>query len=299
MQRKISSGVLSDDDRNEIDRSINETRLEASLACFKASNGLRPGQLSVMLGPKGNGKSALSKTISFDAMKDRKKCLHILSEEQSSIYKSKLAFKVEETLGARSGDLLSYLLYDSMLDWPKEQLTLKGFFTNLYQTINELQPEIVIFDNFTTSFIGDLPIQQQGEAVKALRNMAAKFDIILVCIMHTVKGTDVYKQILSGEDVRGNSSSTNTSAYNYVLSTYFRSEIPRAILFIDKARYHPDLNQTYWELFYDKESGIYVKDEKVSYETVKMIMAEGKMGNSIDKLIESKLDKILKGRGNG
>lgn len=297
MQRKIKNGVITIGDRCEIDKAKTETRLEASLACFKGSNGLRPGQLSILLGPKGNGKSALAKTISWDCMKGRVKCLHILSEEQSAIYKSSIAQAAIDNTGDRSSELLSNLYYDSMLEWPREQMNLKSFFTNLYESINEIQPEVLIFDNFTTSFIGDLPIAQQGEAIKALRNMAVKFDIILVCIMHTIKGTDIYKQLISGEDVRGNSSSTNTSAYTYVLSTFFRSETPRAILYVDKARYHPELNQTYWELFYDKEYGIYFKDEKVSYETVKTIMAEGKQGTSINSMVDKRVEHILKARG--
>lgn len=292
IERKISTGVIELEDQVEIHRAKEELRLPSVLNCFNKSNGLRPGQLSILMGPKGNGKSAMAKTISFECARELVKCLHILSEEQTSIYKHSISKGVH-----RSNKFnLEHLLFDSMLDWPKSHMNLNSFFTNLYETINEHQPEVVIFDNFTTSFIGDLPIGQQGEAIKALRNMAVKFDIILLVIMHTVKGTDVYKQLISGEDVRGNSSSTNTSAYNYVLSTFFRCDPPRAVLYVDKARYHPDLNQTYWELLYDKEMGVYISDKPISYEDVKGIMIEGRSGVNMKKIVENQVAEILKKR---
>jgi archaellum biogenesis ATPase FlaH len=290
--RKISNGVITIDDQIEIHKAKNELRLPSQLGCFSGSNGLRPGQLSILLGPKGNGKSAMAKTISFECAREKVKCLHVLSEEQSSIYKA----SVSGAFAKGKEHYLENLLFDSMLDWPKSHMSAKGFFTNLYETINEMQPEVVIFDNFSTSFIGDLPIGIQGEVIKGLRNMAVKFDIILLVIMHTVKGTDVYKQLISGEDVRGNSSSTNTSAYTYALSTFFRCDPPRAILYVDKARYHSDLNQTYWELLYDKDVGVYVGDKKISHEEVKSIMAEGREGVSIGKMLESKIDILLRKR---
>jgi archaellum biogenesis ATPase FlaH len=240
---------------------------------FKCTNGIRPNEFSVIVGPSGNGKSTLCKTISVECAIGGKTCYHILSEERSDVYMSTISSVFEKMCDGKSPDkYLERLFFESMLDWDEKERNVEHFFTNLEDVINDLCPDMVIFDNFTTSFMGELNINVQASMIARLRKMAAAYEIAIVGVFHTAKGTDIYKRILDGESVRGNASTTNAGAYNYVLSTYFRTKPARAIIHIDKARYHSEANKTYYEMLYDKELGIFVKDKKIEYNDIKKIL---------------------------
>lgn len=266
---------MTEEDLNQIKISRDEQRFYSNLNVFKSTNGIRPSELSAIVGPSGNGKSTLCKTISFECAVGGKKCYHLLSEEKDSIYKSAIYEVFKKASGGKNVDkFLSNLLFETMLDWKPEELKLKNFLSYIEKVIDEQDPEMIIFDNFTTSFIGSLPISAQGDAIVELRKIAAFYEIAIISVFHTAKGTDIYKKILDGEDVRGNASSTNAGAYNYILSTYFRGETPRAFLNVDKARYHKDANKKYYELVFDKNMGIYTEDKPIKYEEIKHIIEE-------------------------
>lgn len=273
MLNNISNGVLTESEKNEVDLAKNAQSFTSNLKVFKSTMGIRKGEFSVIVGPAGNGKSALCKTISTECAIGGKKCYHILSEEKSSVYKSTISNTfVKMTNGKSPEKFLNRLFFESMMDWEDAQLNKNYFFDHLQDIINELCPDMVIFDNFTTSFMGSLPINIQADMISRFRKTASAFDIAIVGVFHTAKGTDIYKRALDGEDVRGNASTTNAGSYNYILSTYFRTSPPRAIINIDKARYHADANKTFYEMYYDKDLGIYTKDNKVDYATVKGII---------------------------
>lgn len=260
---------MTDADKHELNMAKDEQKFFSSLGVFKITNGIRPAELSVIVGPSGNGKSTLCKTISIECSIGLKKCYHLLSEEKTSVYKSAIASALKTACGNNSPDkFLECLSFESMLDWKPEELNIKYFLKYLEKVIDEEDPDMIIFDNFTTSFIGSLNINVQGETIAQLRKIAAFYEVAIICVLHTAKGTDLYKKVLDGEDVRGNASSTNAGGYNYIISTYFRGDTPRAIINLDKARYHPEANKTFWELLYDKASGVYVGCEKRRYEDV-------------------------------
>jgi RecA-family ATPase len=272
---RIFNGIVTQEDKEIINIALNEERFKSRLTAFSSTKGLRPGELSVVVGPSGNGKSTLCKTISIENAINGIKCFHLLSEEKTEVYKGGIAQVFEKMTGGKNTDkFLQNLLFETMLDWDEKEENLEYLFSYLEEVINTHLPEMIIFDNFTTSFIGDLHISQQGVAINRLRKLASSYDIAIVGVFHTAKGSDLYTKILDGDSVRGHASSTNKGSYNYILSTFFRLKEPRAILFLHKTRYHKDTMQTYWDLFFDKELGIYTSSKKVSYEDVKNIMEE-------------------------
>lgn len=281
--KNITSGVMSDEEKEEMIKARSTKKFPSSLGLFNSTMGIRPNEFSVLVAQSGNGKSTLCKTISTECAIAGMKCYHLLSEEKSSVYKSTISNVFEKmTNGKNPEKFLEKLFFESMLDWNESKLKIGYFFDHLEDVINELCPDMVIFDNFTTSFMNTLPIGVQGDMISRLRKIASAYDIAILGVFHTAKGTDLYKRVLDGEDVRGNSSTTNAGSYNYVLSTYFRTNPPRAIVNIDKARYHPEANKSYYEMYYDKELGIYTKDQKVDYDTVRAI-----------------IDGVNKGKANG
>lgn len=272
---RVSNGVMTDEDKHQLDMARNEKKFVSKLKIFSSTNGIRPTEFSAIVGPSGNGKSTLCKTISIECAISGKKCYHLLSEEKTSVYKSGIAEALEKASGGKSVDkFLERLSFESMLDWKPNESNLAYFLKYLEKVIDEQDPDMIIFDNFTTSFIGSLNISKQGDAIVELRRMAAFYEVAIIGVFHTAKGTDLYRKVLDGEDVRGNASSTNAGSYNYVISTYFRASPPRVIVNLDKARYHPGANKTLWELYYDKDLGIYIRDEQRKYEDVKNIIED-------------------------
>jgi RecA-family ATPase len=263
---------MSDEDKTEMDKARNKKKFYSSLGVFTSTMGIRPNEFSVIVAQSGNGKSTLCKTISTECAIGGMKCYHLLSEEKTAVYKSTISNVFEKMTSGKSEKFLEKLFFESMLDWDESQLKIGYFFDHLEDVVNELCPDMVIFDNFTTSFMSTLPISVQGDMISRFRKMASAYNIAILGVFHTAKGTDLYKRVLDGEDVRGNASTTNAGSYNYVLSTYFRTNPPRAIVNIDKARYHPEANKSYYELYFDKELGIYTKDRKIDYETVRAII---------------------------
>lgn len=290
MLRRIVNGILSEDEKKELHAAKTETRFRSSLNVFKATNGIRPAEFSVIVGKQGNGKSALCKTISMECAINGHRCYHLLSEEKASVYKSTIANTFNEMTNGKADKFLERLYFDSMLDWEEKHKNLNSLFSHLEDVINEILPEMIIFDNFTTSFLGSLPIAQQGVAVDRFRKMAAVYDVAIIGVFHTAKGTDIYARVIDGEDVRGNASATNAGSYNYILSTYFRADPPRAILTIDKARYHTEANKTYWELNFDKTTGTYTADKKITFDEVQGIL------NAVSAKSKENLKKIQGGK---
>jgi hypothetical protein len=246
---------------------MNSVTIPSSLECLASHNGLRPGEMSVLVGKSGHGKSALLKTIGVDAGCANCTVLHVLSEEKSELYKNNQARYINwlcEDIGKHPDLILDRMYYDSMLDWPKEWQNFDSFFKRLEANIKQVEPDLIIFDNFTTAFFDSLGIDIQGRAINTLREFATRHDIAMITAFHTKKGANPYNGILTGEYVRGNSTSTNAGSYNYILSTYFSLERPLAILFVEKTRYHSDSNKTFWILDYSKQFGIYRSAKKIT-----------------------------------
>lgn len=270
---RLTNGIMTESDFKDLDAAKNEKRFHSNLSMFSSTMGIRPNEFSVIVGPSGNGKSTLCKTISVECAIGGKKCYHLLSEEKTSVYKGLIASTFEKMCeGKKTDSFLERLLFESMLDWDEKELNVNYFFDRLEDVINDKTPDMVIFDNFTTSFLGSLPINVQGDMITRFRKMAAQYEIAIIGVFHTAKGSDLYKKLLDGEDVRGNASTTNAGSYNYVISTYFRATPPKAIVNVDKARYHPETNKKFFELLYDKDLGIYTADMMIDYQDVVAIM---------------------------
>ena len=274
-KKKMQTARMTKEERAESERATKECRFVSNLGAFKSTNGIRPGEFSVILGQQGNGKSTLCKTIAMECAINKHKCYVLLSEERSLVYKTTITKAFEEMAPSQeiAETFLDRLIFDSMIDWSESEKSVAFLLNHIESVINELMPEMIIFDNFTTSFLNDLPINKQGEIIAAFRKIASEYDIAMIGVFHTAKGTDIYKKLLDGEDVRGNATSTNGGAYIYILTTYFRTEPPRAFLTIDKARYHPLANKTYWEMNYEKTTNSFTSDKKSSYKELAEILA--------------------------
>lgn len=279
----FETGSLTEEQKIELEIT-REVKLCNSKLKGMNQLGIAPrGELTTLLGPKGNGKSAMIKTIICEASSQNVKVLTVLSEERVLSYKKGISDVFAELKKIDwSKNYEKYLencLYTSIISWDPPDRNLNFLKKLIRKAVKEHNVELVLFDNYTTSFLGNANVSAQGGSISDLRDLASELDISLLAVYHTAKGSNPYTKILDGEDVRGNATSTNTAANNYVLTTFFELDPPRSFLHIDKARYHPAVNKTFWELRYDKDLGIFIQDVKTDAKKIRAITSELKKIN--------------------
>lgn len=264
------SGKMETDDFQSIENKKNETIFTSNLGFLKATNGPRPGEVHIVLAPAGSGKSTLIKTIVTECVLNRIRVFTQLSEEPTDLYKHGIAktfYRISKTKES-ADEFLAHSFYDSLLDWPKEMFTPDEFFEYIRMRIENYSPKVFIFDNYTTSFLASLSPEKQETLIIRFKKLADQTNVALIIVCHTAKGVSNNGKVLSGEDIRGNSSLTNVGSYNYVLQTIFDGPLTKSFLIIDKARYHSQAQKTAWELKFDKDSEIFTSDEKTDRKNI-------------------------------
>lgn len=235
--------------------------------CFLSDhNGLRRGELHVLLGPKGGGKSSLMRTILYDTLLLKKRAYLHLSEEPISKYMPPILNLMSTKLDGNKDELnlwLSLLSADSELNLkctePNELLS------RIELKAREHEADIIFFDNFTTSVLSSRGISSEATCAKQLNAMARRLNIPIVVAAHTAKGSDK-KEFITGDDVRGNATLVNLASYLYTIKIHFNNSDVKTFLFTDKARYHNKANKKMYELYFQREFEMFFRDMPVSYE---------------------------------
>lgn len=274
MSHNLVNGIMTEDDLKNAEIAKNENRFHSRLKIFSSTNGIRPRELSVFVGKQGQGKSTLCRTVAIECAISGHKVYTLLSEEDPAVYKSNIHETLSKMTNFKANNYLKNMSYESMMDWKDDVSTVSGLLSRIEKVINEELPEMVIFDNFSTSFLESTSISTQGSVIKSLRRMAKEYDVAIVCVFHTAKGTDQYKKVLDGEDVRGNATATNAGSYNYIISNYKSGGKVETIINLDKARYHRKAHKTFWKMTYDHDFEIFTDAVEVNYEDVKGLMEE-------------------------
>lgn len=257
-------------DFQSIDQKKSETIFESRLGFLKSTNGPRPGELHTIIAPAGNGKSTLIRTIVAECILNRIRVFSLLSEEPTDLYKHGIAktfYKITKTKES-ADEFLGHSFYDSLLSWPTEMFTADKFFDYVRMRIENYSPKVFIFDNYTTSFLSSLSPEKQEHVIMRFKKLCDQTNVAMVIVSHTGKGASSTGKVLSGEDVRGNSSLTNIGSYNYVLQTIFDGPKTKSFVIIDKARYHSQAQKTAWELKFDHESEIFIGDEETDRKNI-------------------------------
>lgn len=279
---KIESGLTNSQQDSQVVSTMNEIRFKSRFGFLSGHNGLRPGELTCLIGPKGGSKSTMARSIMLENAIQMKRVLTVLSEESVSTYRFELqrAAKRYGNIINRDYELImENIFFTSLLGIRFKNLD--DFLFRLNKILEELNPDVIYFDNFTTSFICSLPFSFQSVAINAFKEFAVKRDIPFILILHTVKGTDIYKRFIEGDDVRADATSVNFGSYNYIISTYFRLKKPRSFIYIDKARYHSNMNKRIFELDYDRDSGLFLSDRVSDLSEVSSCMKKGDIKNGL------------------
>ena len=221
-------------------------------------NGFRPSELHALVGVKGGGKSTIFRTWISECLFHEKRVYVRLSEEKSQDYQDEII----ETLGRTMPvDGIDSLKIDSELELSHDQHG-NQYFDDLTIRLRSFRADVLFFDNFTTSELSDCSATLQGQNAKKLRNLALKLKIPVIVATHTVKGFKS-NTIATGDDARGSMTLVNTAAYCYSINVIFGHPQKPTVLFVDKARHHPDSNKSFYQLDYNKQVGIFVQDRKI------------------------------------
>jgi hypothetical protein len=274
---EIKNGTLSKETLSNLKHSLKVRKFISRFEFLNSHAGLRSAEVSTIIAPYGGGKSTLVRTIQLELMQQHVTTYTFLSEERVDYYACPLnsaVLKMTKDNEEAAHTYLKNALFQSQLDLKREKKRLDVFIKDLEDAIITYGVEVVIFDNFTTSFMGRAPIDRQAEAVEQFKELAARYNISFILVVHTMKGTNIYKDIVTGESVRGNATTTNIGSYNYVLTTYFRLKVPRSFVTIDKARYHSGANKKVFELEFDSETGLFCNDRASSFDIMQAIVRD-------------------------
>jgi hypothetical protein len=243
--------------------------IPSNLNLLRDHNGFRPGELHMLIGLKGGGKSTLFRTWISEALFHGKRVYIRLSEEKSLDYQDEIIEALGRTMEV---DGLDTLKIDSELELSHDQLGAQ-YFDDLRLQLRNFGAEILFLDNFTTSELSDCPVQVQGMNAKRLRALAIKLNIPIVVASHTVKGFK-NSSIATGDDSRGSMTLANTSAYVYSINVLFNHPKKPTIVFVDKARHHTESNKKFYELTFNAKVGLFVGDSTIPRSMVARYLKE-------------------------
>lgn len=294
----IKNGKLSQDQIEQMKNELSVVDFKSKLNCFNCHNGLRRGELHVVVGPKGGGKSTFIKTMLLDLIVARKKTFLFLSEEEVEKYILAIHGVLFKATGdiEKTNELMGCLHIESQLNMDKELFQIDKFFKRLEHLFFEQVYDCFILDNFTTSFMSSTgKIENEAKAATLLKKLASDYVMPVVAVYHTAKTARINEKLLDSDDVRGNATIVNIGSYNYLVSTYFKENPPRAFVTVDKARYHPKANKKVFEMKYDIDLGIFTGDMASSFETMQSILNNYKKGQKNESTVQEALtNKVQK-----
>jgi hypothetical protein len=225
-------------------------------------NGFRCGELHLLVGPKGGGKSTLFRDWILESVRQGKKVYVRLSEDKRLDYVDEIA----KFFNDNEGQIFKNLYVESDLDLTDDEK--KDYLGDLEMKVKNRGADIIFYDNFTTSILTRQGILAEAENALKLRSLADKLEVPVVVAAHTQKS---YRgdSVASGDDVRGNATLANVAAYIYGLTVFYKLPTRPTVLFIDKARHHSASNKKHYKLVFNPASESYVKDSELSPVDVK------------------------------
>ena len=264
---EIRSGYLQETEYQESQKDFQTQKFRSALCCFNDHKGFRCGELHTFIAPKGGGKSTLSRTIISELIYGGQKILLYLSEEKAEKYllelneKLRVMYKNDQDKIERVLDKLTVVSELSI----ENEIDCTDWLKRIEYIIEEKEIDLFVFDNFTTSFLGELFVNKQSQLLRDLKKMAEAQDIPVLVFFHTAKGSS--NKLFNGDDVRGSATAVNIGSYNYVLF-YFRN-INECFLMNEKARYHRYANGKIYRLKFSGKAGIFVDAIRSNIEELK------------------------------
>lgn len=238
---------------------------------LQAHLGLRPAQNHFLLGTAGCGKSSLSRAIQIDCAKNKKILIH-LSEEKIEDYKYKLNTQLNDKEILKNIFIVSENQRDNHF---KQGFT--NFFNWFENNIKTFEPEVVFFDNLTTSYLWtSLGLKGQEEALVKFNNIAEDTGLTFFHVLHTKKDiTDTtVRNLIQPEDCRGSQQSALMAPYFYVFQNFKNDFGNNATIRIAKSRFHDIAVNRFFALNYNRDKATYVNDREITFNDLKALFAD-------------------------
>lgn len=250
-------------------REQNETVFIPSYFNFLSAHcGLRPGEPHLLLGTTGSGKSTLARKILIDTCKNHKTLLWLSEESRDDVLiaTSKLSHGREN---------FSRVIVQSELDIDDRVLRdPKKVLAEFKNRVMLEKPDVVFFDNITTSAIYPSDFSVQDAVARELKLFFKKTGIACFIIAHTGSGiNESTGKLIEDTDIRGSKTIMNLMPYVYIFQRFFVRDQIIATIRIKKSRNHLK-GSNFYRLYYSSEENVYTGDVAVSFEDFKKVYSE-------------------------
>lgn len=245
---------------------------------LKAHGGLRAGNIHLLLGRAGKGKSTLIQSLIVENSLNGYKTLIYLSETKKTDFKD----AIEPALRDKSSSEEEYLkLLDSIICIDKSDLTPDGqhsykfWVRDLFKITNDNKVDIIYIDNFSTSPFSDSAPEIQSNFVQDLNRTAQIKEIPIFAAIHQSKSI-AHEKELHESDIRSNSCFINIPSFIYALNDFCNLDKNLRVLKIMKARFNSECVDDYYELSYKKlkKQGYYTKNTLLPEQSVKRLFVD-------------------------
>ncbi len=242
---------------------------------LKSHRGYRPGNIHVMLGTSGGGKSSLVRGLVLDAiMNDQNdsKVLVWLSEESAkdflNLFIEQLYFYAKE----KNEKILKKIIVMSELDASKhfQGQSLNDWYGKFHDEVSRIDVSMVFFDNVTTSvFYAEKKPEQQKDYLIKLKNFISNIKKPIVIVAHTK--ADINESIhrrINKEDIRGSKFLTMIAEFFYVIQTFKIENQWHPTITVEKSR-SIRVNHVLYYIAFDKQKNAYSADRELEWDDFK------------------------------
>ena len=256
---------------------------------LKATNGVRPGCLTGLMGSTHSGKSTLLKSIISDCSKE--KVLVWLTEENSRVYSEGILRATPNDNEANLQNIT--FVNESELDYELRK-SADDMFTCLEAEITQSCCTICFIDNLSTSalYMSSKGFSGEADAAKRLHALTKKLGVAIFYIIHTAKGiNNDMNRLITGEDIRGSNMGFMVTEYFYVMQRFSGSfgagtnkEKYFPFITIKKHRYHNRIKNDTFQLRYEQDLGVFIEDRASSFDEInKAFMIRNYLGKRNEK----------------
>lgn len=244
---------------------VNTQYFKSRFEFLKIHNGIRPGELHLLMAGTGVGKSTLTKAIIQDSTQSGRVLLYLTEETVED-------FKYQAIISKLPQSTLKRLTVFSEQDCKSTVGMGKAMTLKLIRDLIEKhKPDLFVMDNLTTcSGYGE--IKEQEDFAAQLKFTMSDTGCAGFVVAHTGSHVSKYNQkLLTTEDLRGNKHVANLMPYFYCYQMFETSDGRKyPFINIQKCR-KPQITNHIFALDYNKDLNIHTGDFQLPFEDLKAV----------------------------
>lgn len=240
--------------------------IPSTFSFINEHRGFRPGQIHILLGTTGSGKSTVTRQMVIDTAAEFKTLVWLTEETRND-------FVVALSKNYPGNDIAQNILIQSEMDIERRE---PGFFLNVLDNILMAEnPGMVFIDNLTTSgfYMGLRPGDQEKIAWR-LKKMFEKTEIPCLIVAHTrADVSDTSSRLIEDTDIRGSKTIANLAPYFYIFQRFEIGEKVFPTIRIKKSRMH-QVESKLFKLIYSREKNSYTGDMAIDFQAFKEVFKQ-------------------------